>query len=158
MESFSAKSKRNGSEVSLSELMGDGTSTRIGARQKAFMQIDEELVKALTEENEVPVDVADGEAYLMGYHNAIEEMRPRLAALEHGLPKVGRKSKDGVVKVVHLVCISKSGNRIYVKDLGEGMMEALKESFVSCYGFKTKAFALAYVDNAAMLDNSIKMF
>lgn len=151
MESFGAmKGKRNGSEISLSELMGEGGSTRVGARQKAFSQVDAEIAVVLEEwsgdeENAIVVE-------------ALETLRTRIAALEHGLPKVGKREKNGVVKVVHLVCISKSGNRIYVKDLGDGMLEALQESFVSAFGFKAKKEALAYVDSASMLGAGIKMF
>ena len=146
MESFAAlKGKKNGSEVSLSELLGE-KSTRIGARKKAYQEFDAEIARTL--EEELNDDVVE----------ALEALRGRVAALEDGPPKVGRKTKDGVVKVIHLVCISKSGNRIYVKDLGDGMMDTLKESFVSCYGFKSKKDSLAFVDNALMLDNSIKMF
>lgn len=158
MESFGAKKSRNGSEVSLSELLGEGTSTRMGARQKAFMQIDEEMVKALTEEHEVPAEEENGESYLAGYQAALEEMRPRLAGLEHGLPKTGKKDKNGVVRVVHLVCISKSGNRIYFRDMGDQTLDVLKESFTSCYGFKSKKECLAYIDNPGSATSLVKMF
>jgi hypothetical protein len=146
MESFSAKSKRNGSEGSLSELLGEGTSTRLGPRKRAFQEFDAEVVKAI--EEELNEDVVE----------ALEVLRGRVAALENGAPKVGKKDKNGVVKVIHLVCISKSGNRIYFRDMGPDTLDVLKESFTGCYGFKAKKDALAYIDNASMLDNSIKMF
>ena len=146
MESFGAKKSRNGSEVSLSELLGEGTSTRLGPRKRAFQEVDAEIAKILEENDDETVV------------EAIEGLRLRVAGLEHGLPKTGKKDKNGVVRVVHLVCISKSGNRIYFRDMGDQTLDVLKESFTSCYGFKSKKECLAYIDNPGSATSLVKMF
>lgn len=146
MESFGAKKSRNGSEVSLSELLGESASTRLGPRKRAFQEVDAEIAKILEENDDETVV------------EAIEGLRLRVAALELGLPKVGKKDKNGVVRVVHLVCISKSGNRIYFRDMGDQTLDVLKESFTSCYGFKSKKECLAYIDNPGSATSLVKMF
>jgi hypothetical protein len=148
MDSFTALmkgSKRNGSEISFDDMLGGGGgSTRLGPRKRAFQEVDVAIASAIEgEENEAVVEVLEG-------------LRVRVAALELGVPKGGVRGKNGVSKVLHLVCVSKSGNRIYFRDMGEGTMETLQESFASCYGFKAKKEALDYIDTGT--GNALKMF
>lgn len=108
----------------------EGVKHRIGARRRAFAQVD------------AAFDRAQAEGWDM------DTLRAHIVSLENvASNEVGGGGKTVVIKVRHLVGLSKTGNRIYLNN-HKGEVDALKSDFSELYSFRTRNGAMYYVDTA----------
>lgn len=133
METFAKQSNLH--LVSNSEEGAEGKK-RIGAREKAFAEVDLAFKKALEEDWEML------------------DLRAYIASLKDG--NASKDEEGNLVQVVkYCVAISKSGNRLYFSNVP---LNVLKEDFFSALSFKSKKDALLFISKTADANTGSKLF